>query len=263
MARVLRAPLSAPDPPSASRDPCRSVRRMASVTRAVMPAARPSSSASSLSSTGGWASSCMTRVPTRSASSAPIWSPTLEQRAVMSGSASSSRDQRAGRRGQGAEATRGDLDAQARGHHLLELVGLVEDDDVVLGQHGPPAGQVGAVEVGVDHHHVGRHGPVPGGLGEAPVPRGAVEGPRALAGADADHAPGPAAGLEAQVGPVAARRALRPGQQGAHLVDQAGRGGRRSGSPPGSNDSVSPPASAPSSGWIPPLPTSSTRWRQM
>ena len=222
MALVLRAPLSAVDPPSsASSDPCRSLRRMASVTRPVMSAARPSSSASSLSSTGGWASSCRTRVPTRSASSAPIWSPTVNSDATRSCSASSSRtSERAevarARKRPGVTST-----PRLDGHHLLELVGLVEDDHVVLGQHGPPAGQVGPVEVGVDHHHVGRRRAVPGRLGEAAVARGAVEGPRALAGADADHAPGPGAGLEAQIGPVAARRALGPGQQGADLVDQA------------------------------------------
>ena len=66
-----------------------------------------------------------------------------------------------------------DLDAEAGRHHLFELVRLVEDDDVVLGQHDPPAGQVGPVEVGVDHDDVGRGRPVAGRLGEALArPRG-------------------------------------------------------------------------------------------
>ncbi len=69
-------------------------------------------------------------------------------------------DQPAGRRDQGADAPRGDLDAEAGRHDLFELVRLVEDDDVVLGQHDPPAGQVGPVEVGVDHDDVGRGRPV-------------------------------------------------------------------------------------------------------
>ena len=38
---------------------------------------------------------------------------------------------------------------------VLELVGLVEHDDVVLGQEGAAAGDVHAVEVGVDDHDVG------------------------------------------------------------------------------------------------------------
>ncbi len=129
--------------------------------------------------------------------------------------------QRAGRQRQGPEASRGDLHPEARGHDLLELVGLVEDDHVVLGQDGPAAGQVGPVEVGVDHDHVGRRRGVAGGLGETVIPRGAVERARALPGSDAHHAPGPGTGLEAEVGPVAGPRRLGPGQERADLVDEA------------------------------------------
>ena len=104
----------------------------------------------------------------------------------------------------GTEAARRDLDPEARGHDLLELVGLVEDDDVVVGQHRPAAGQVRPVEVGVDDHDVGRRGPVVGGFGEAASARGAVVGARAFPGADAQHVPGPVGRLEAQVGAIPA-----------------------------------------------------------
>ena len=62
---------------------------------------------------------------------------------------------------------------------------------------------------------------VAGCLGEASPPRRAVVGAGALARADAQHVPGAVGGLEAQVGPVAAARGLRPGHQPPHLLDQA------------------------------------------
>ena len=130
-------------------------------------------------------------------------------------------DQRPCRGDDGAESSRRHLDPEARRHDLLELVRLVEDDDVVLGQHHSAAGQVGAVEVRVHDHDVGGRRTVAGGLGEAASSRGAVEGAGALPGADAYHVPGPVGGLEAEVGPVPAGRRLRPGHQAAHLVDQA------------------------------------------
>ena len=130
-------------------------------------------------------------------------------------------DQRPGRRHDGAEAAGGHFDPEAGRHDFLELVRLVEHDDVVLGQHHPTAGQVGTVEVGVDDDDVGAGGPVPGGLGKAGPARGAVEGARAFSGADADHVPGPVRRLEAQIGAVTRGRGLRPGDQGADLVDDA------------------------------------------
>ena len=118
------------------------------------------------------------------------------------------------------EAPRRDLDPEARGHDFLELVRLVEDDDVVFGEHGPSAGQVGSVEMGVDHDDVGRGGAVAGGLGEALPTRGAIEGPGTLTWTDAEHAPGPVRGLEVEIGTVAPRRRERPGDQAADLFDQ-------------------------------------------
>ncbi len=97
---------------------------------------------------------------------------------------------------------------------------LVEDDDLVLGEHRPAAGEVRPVEVGVDDHDVGRRGAVAGGFGEAAAARRAVVGARALPRTHAQHVPGPIRRLEAQVGPVPTGRRLRPGHQATHLVDQ-------------------------------------------
>ena len=107
-------------------------------------------------------------------------------------------------------------------------MGLVEDDHVVLGQHDAAAGQVRPVEVGVDDDDVGHRGPLAGGLGEAAPAGRAVVGTRALPRAHAHHVPGPVGGLEAQVGPVAGLRLLRPGHQLAHFLhDALGRRTRR------------------------------------
>ena len=196
-ARVLRLARSgSAAPPSSPRsERCAPPRRSASVTRRASSAARPSSSASSRSSTGGRASSWSTRVP----------DPVRQERAQLVAHRRQRveqirvalLDQGAGGRHQGAEAARGDLDPEARRHDLLELVGLVEDDHVVLGQYRPAAGQVGAVEVGVHHHDVGRGRPVAGRLGEAAASRRAVEGARALARSHAHHVPGPVGRFEA------------------------------------------------------------------
>ena len=97
---------------------------------------------------------------------------------------------------------------------------LVEDDGVVVGEHGASTGQVSAVEVGVHDDDVGQRGSLPGRLGEAPVTGGAVEATGTRV-ADAHHVPGPVARLEGEITPVAGFRRLRPGQEGAHLVDDA------------------------------------------
>ena len=101
-----------------------------------------------------------------------------------------------------------DLDPEARGHDLLELVRLVEDDDLVLGQHGPAAGEVCTVEMRVDHDDVRRGGAVAGRLGEAAPALRAVEGAGTLPGPDAEHVPGAVRGLEGEVGPVPGARGL-------------------------------------------------------
>ena len=198
------APLRARSPGSASREPCRSA-PPDGIGHPSGHLGRPTQEVGQLAVVNrGLCVVVQDAGPTRSASRRPSWSPTVTARpAGRLGLVLA--HQRAGRVGQGPEAAGGDLDPQARGHHLLQLVGLVEDHHVVLGQHGAAAGQVGSVEVGVDHGHVGRRRQVPGGLGKASVPRRAVEGPRTLSGADADHVPGPdVLGSKAEVGPVAA-----------------------------------------------------------
>ena len=74
-----------------------------------------------------------------------------------------------------------EVEAEAGGGDVLELVGLVEHDHVV-GRQDAARRRGGGVEVGVDHHHVGFGGPVAGRFGEADVARRALAGARAVAG---------------------------------------------------------------------------------
>ena len=60
-----------------------------------------------------------------------------------------------------------DAAAEPRRRGLLEPVGLVEDDGVVLGEHAAAGGDVGEVEGVVRDHELGLGGARPGGLGEA------------------------------------------------------------------------------------------------
>ena len=80
-------------------------------------------------------------------------------------------------RAERAEAAGADRQAGGGRDDVLELVGLVDHDDVVLGQQRLAAGEVEAVEVGVDDHDVGSLGGPPGRLGEARLAR-AGSGPR-------------------------------------------------------------------------------------
>src|SRR5690606_33687930 len=88
-----------------------------------------------------------------------------------------------------------DLDAGRGGDDVVDDVGLVDDRDVVIGQDGPVAGEIEAVQVEVDHHDVGLCGPGPGRLGEAPVATRAALGARAVARGRADRGPRGVAGL--------------------------------------------------------------------
>ena len=114
------------------------------------------------------------------------------------------------RSGQRGEPAGGDLDAGGGRDGVLELVGLVDDHDVVLGQHRPAGRQVQAVEVGVHDDDVGVGGGPPGLLGEAVVALGALAGPGALARPDADRGPRPERRLAVELGPVAGLRRRGP-----------------------------------------------------
>ena len=222
-----RALLAAPSGPPSASDPERS-RSDTRWRRAEASSSRRESSTSSGGGGGG-------RRRSRPSGSAPAGSTSTRVPTRWPRAASSGRGQVGhagdpvgavgagdgpGHGGQGPEPPRGDLGAERRRHHLLDLVGLVEDHHLVLGQDGAPAGQVGAVEVGVDHHHVGRRRRRPGPFGEAGAARGAAEGARALAGADAHHRPGPGVRLEGQVGPVAVLGLAGPVEEAADVVDQ-------------------------------------------
>ena len=109
-------------------------------------------------------------------------------------------------------------------HHVLDLVGLVEDHHVMLGEYGALAGEMGPVEMGVDHDDVGRRRLVPRRLGEALLSRGAPVRPGTLPRSDAHHGPGPRAGLEVQLGPITALRPGAPAEEAAGLRGHAADG---------------------------------------
>ena len=115
--------------------------------------------------------------------------------------------------GDGADPAGREGDAEGAGQHVLGLVGLVDDDHVVLGQHEPAGRHVGAEQVEVDDDHVGLPGPLVGGLGEAAPAARAGLGAGALLGADAHRRPRLRPGLEVELGPVAGLALVRPGQQ--------------------------------------------------
>ncbi len=124
----------------------------------------------------------------------------------------------------GGEPPRAQLDRRGRRDDVGQLVRLVDHQHVVVGQHGPAARQVQAVQVGVDHHHVGRSGAPAGVLGEAVVAAGAPAGARALAWSHAQRGPGCGRRLERQVGPIAGARLRRPRPHRGELP--LGNGGR-------------------------------------
>ena len=113
-------------------------------------------------------------------------------------------DESTGRGDERTKSARGHLHPEARCHDLFELVRLVEDDHIMLGEHHATTGQVCPVQMGVDDDDIGDRRPLVGRLGEAAPTGRAVVGARALPRADADHVPGPVGGFEAQVGPVTA-----------------------------------------------------------
>ncbi len=112
--------------------------------------------------------------------------------------------------GQGPESPGADLHPETVGHDLFNFVGFIEDHNVVGREHGTATGQVGSVQVGVDHHHVGRRRPAPGIFGEALPARRATECSRAFAGGCRHHGPRPEVGLEVKLGPVPGGGVLRP-----------------------------------------------------
>ena len=155
-------------------DRCAPPRRSASVTRPLTSAPRARSSASSRSSTGGLASSCSTRADPVGQQRAEL---VTDRRQPVELVGVAWLDQGAGRGDQRAEASGGDFHAEARRHDLFELVGLVEDDHVVLGQHHAAAGQMRPVEMRIDHHDVGHRSPLPGASAKQRPPDGQLYGP--------------------------------------------------------------------------------------
>ncbi len=125
------------------------------------------------------------------------------------------------RLGHGADAAGGDLHTERLGHDVLDGMRLVEHHDVVVGEHGPVAGDVGGVEMGVHHDDVGRRGALARLLGEADRARRAPEGAGALPGGHRHRRPGAGVGLELELGAVTGGRGLGPGDEPAQLPAQA------------------------------------------
>ncbi len=84
---------------------------------------------------------------------------------------------------------------------LLEPMGLVEDDGVVVGQDAAARGDVGEVERVVRDHELGLGGPSARGLGEAARKERAATA-RAPVGADGELGPERVGGLEGELGAV-------------------------------------------------------------
>ena len=145
------------------------------------------------------------------------------------------------RPGQGDEAAAAQLDARGGGDDLFELVGLVEDHDVVLGQHAAAGGEMQAVEVGVDDEHVGGGGLGAGSFGEAGLADGTARRARTLPGAHRQCRPRRPRRLEGELGAVAGGRLGAPLDQAEQLaprgpvgerIDTRHRHARRLPSPP-------------------------------
>jgi hypothetical protein len=107
--------------------------------------------------------------------------------------------------GEDAEPADGDLGAEGGRGDVLELVRLVEDHEVVIGQHVSAAGEVGPVKVGVDDDDGRLLRPAPRLFGEAAITARAAHRARAVGRRGAQLGPDPGRRLEVQLGAVAAR----------------------------------------------------------
>ena len=123
-------------PPSSARNErCAPLRRSASVTRRLTSAPRVSSRPArgrppAAGPRRAGRASRPGRRAARRAGRRPRPASRADRRRVV--------EERAGRGHERAEPAGGDLDPEARRHDLFELVGLVEDHDVVLGSTTPP-----------------------------------------------------------------------------------------------------------------------------
>ena len=112
--------------------------------------------------------------------------------------------------GQGDEPAGADRGAHGVGDGVLQLVRLVEDHDLVFGQHRPPGSEVHAVEVRVDDDDVGRGGPPAGRLGEAGLAERAAGAPQDTPRRSRHRLPRP--GLGAQSSSAGSPDSVRPAQ---------------------------------------------------
>ncbi len=108
------------------------------------------------------------------------------------------------------EPTGRQLDPDRVAHDVLDHVRLVEHDHLVFGDDRPERRHVDAVEVGVDHDHVGDLGPVAGAFGEAGIAHRALVASWAFVARHADRPPCGVGRAPIQLGGVADRGATRP-----------------------------------------------------
>ena len=112
--------------------------------------------------------------------------------------------------GETGETTRADLYADGVAHDVFELVRLVDHHHFVLRQQHVSTGHVEAVEVQVDHDHVGHRGPRAGQLGEAHRTHRALRAAGALVAADTDGLPRTIVGRPVEVGLITGLGGARP-----------------------------------------------------
>ena len=121
------------------------------------------------------------------------------------------------------------LVGDGRGDPVDQLVALVDDDDLVLGQQGRVTERVDGQQRVVGHHDIDRPGVGPRRLDEALLRQRALR-TQALVGRDGDLPPRSLADAGDQLVAVAGRRLVGPAPQPEHLgPEPAGRGplGRR------------------------------------
>ena len=129
------------------------------------------------------------------------------------------------------DVAQGEPRAEPLGRGVLELVGLVEHDRVVLGQHADravgrdPQAEVGEVQRVVDDHDLGVDGALARLLGEARGRIGAAGADAALR-ADRDLGPGAGGRHVVELRAVAAQRRVEPRAQAldgiaVHRVEEA------------------------------------------
>ncbi len=89
------------------------------------------------------------------------------------------------------EAAGREFDSRGGSDNVLELVGLINDDDLVLGKHGAVGREVHSVEMEIHDDNIGLRSGASCPFGEAVITLGTVRCSRTFAWANADRRPCP------------------------------------------------------------------------